>query len=123
MEAKNLRIGNYIESNGEIHEVFELDWDADRCRVNYIGDNNYNPLAISKERLIKYGFEKDDDNMLFIEIPNQVDGKLIFYFSEALGVVYLYDEENDVDINSYKYEHELQNLFFALSGKELELKE
>ena len=114
MEAKNFRIGNLVEEpKGCTHKIERVDELSKRVRHG---------LEITVPHLLAFGFEKDDSGMLYMELPNQIDGKLILYYADLLNVVYLYDEESGTDIQSYRYIHQVQNIFFAISGEELEMK-
>lgn len=105
MEARELRIGNLIQHfdkrfDREPIEVFHLDWDVeDRCRINYTYSCLYSGIEINEEWFNKFGIELFDYDKYFI-IGNR-----------------------RFDQGEFKYVHQLQNLYFALTGKELELKQ
>lgn len=70
--------------------------------------------------MLKFGFTKIN---LFYEtiIPEFEDffiGKLTDY-----GFAYYIDKNDNQPLISIKYVHQLQNLYFALTGKELTIKE
>lgn len=125
MEAKNLRIGNLVKSESEKSEVFELDWDVERGRINYIGDNNYDGIPLSDDWLIDFGFQKYHaweyrwmtGGLQLIE-TNGFWYPAVFSHPEMS-----HEDDQCVSLNRIQYVHELQNLFFAITGEELELKE
>ena len=124
MNASELRIGNLL-----------LDEKGRLCRVDSINCNYFKAPAIkgamttlpntaielTEEWLIKLGFEPV--SMMFENVPikqfNSTNRK--FFLTKDIGKFYLYlfnDREEEL-FNEIKYVHQLQNLFFALTGKEL----
>jgi hypothetical protein len=108
MKATELRLGNLILHKGQVTEI---------TMARYIGDFNdgkieLNPIHLTEEWLVKFGdyigyyfsdlgkFEKYDDGWYFI---NSDDG-----FVNDKPILYL---------------HTFQNFYFALTGKELTIKE
>jgi len=85
---------------------------------------------LTEELLLKFGFEKWDikgewvfEKVIFKDFD--IEQKMIICYS---GTCSLEEKENypDVDVQQFivrqdiKYVHQLQNLYFALTGKELE---
>lgn len=108
MEAKELRMYNYIHKNGEIYEV----WEETFSDIAYDRNIKWEPIVLTEDWLIRFGFKKDI-------LP--YFGSLIF---EKDGITLdhdfvLMDIDKRVEI---KYVHQLQNLYFALTGEELQLK-
>ena len=120
MEAKELRIGNYVTY------MFDVD------KIESIGDqtvlinNNYNPvnlinihsIPLTEEWLLKFGFDHIkgfnyfERNSLRFEFV--IDTYNVIYYNTTFKEdIYL-----DTEI---KYVHQLQNLYYALTGKELEI--
>lgn len=103
INANELRIGNLVEKNGVVYV-------ADFITIRMA--HNYNPIPLTPEILEKAGFE--------IQI-SQIDfwkkGKVYMYWDgEELSANFGHIEQLDVHV---KYLHQLQNLFFALTGEEL----
>ena len=139
MEAKELRIGNYIKSHDEIIEVSSIEdgikSNIVSCVCGYanIGDTKdvfiygieigeVEPIPLTEEILLSCGFEKIDTK----NIP------LGYYYAKFPICIIPNESGNDIEImdndysinmgnNSPKYLHQLQNLYFALTGKELEI--
>ncbi len=129
MEAKELRIGNLVYFNGknkEIGVISEIKTSIAPC-LEYVGLNkrsniyyqtkHLQPIPLTEEILLKCGFDfgiKLQDfvkgKYQFVEITNTIDG----YFSEE-GIIYY------GLITKIKHLHQLQNLYFALTGEELEI--
>lgn len=116
MNIRELRIGNlvkYKDTSPQI-KVIEIEWYF-FAEDHYI--KNSTPIPISEEWLIKLGFvyifEFDEYQYLGstwfkIQHDNLIDGKRDYWF----------DRENLSSIR-IKYVHQLQNLYFALTGEEL----
>ncbi len=120
MKANELRIGNYIipiTSDG-----FKLEQRPIHAREFWLLSNEPDkaePIPLTEEWLIKFGFEKEKN-----VIPIYSIGKISIYLDCEMypnGRVYF---------NSWcilkekpKYVHKLQNLYFALTGEELILKQ
>jgi hypothetical protein len=129
MKANELRIGNWvlnkryksgyvmqIESIGEFGVNIELGYDG---RSPIIEDdcsfNECNPIPLTEEWLLKFGFEKK--GQLYTKD----------FFGDYIGV-----DVKDFSIGTYAFGriahapqptfmnvHQLQNLYFALTGEEL----
>ena len=107
MEAKNLRVGNTVLSVTGFINLEPNDF------VDYPLMRRITPIQLSPDLMEGLGFEWD--------------GETWFHKAEAWimvdpsdNMVRLWDGWLNREI---KYVHELQNLFFALTGEELELKE
>ena len=112
MKANELRIGNWVMGDSERPYQIELsdfsDWYDDHNSHEY-GDHVH-PIPITEEWLDMFGF-KDDQIMRFRDLLMLAKG----------------DEEYCAWINtlthgrvsSVKYIHQLQNLYYALTGEEL----
>ena len=130
MEAKELRIGNYV--NFEFHkdcggvkgvEVFISDLEI--ILHNSSKSKYYTPIPLTEEWLVKFGFKKDDeddycfkgfhveDRNLNLSLP--IDKML--RLKDGFGCWSVGGYLRDV-----KHVHQLQNLYFALTNKELKLK-
>ena len=109
MKATQFRIGNLVSLNGKEFEV--------TLQSLYEGANlDWKPLPITKEILLRCGFKE-------YELECELDG-----LSIKTG------EYEEIEFNSVlfcwvngakkpiKYVHQLQNLYFALTQKELKLK-
>lgn len=114
MTPNELRIGNTLLNNGKPFNV-------DNHDIGYIDRNPDNklwsPIPLTEEWLIKFGFEKvknvnentyPDFRKRSVELLKNVNG---FYV--------LHRNEGFTDIH---YVHQLQNLYFALTGEELTIK-
>lgn len=110
MNAKELRIGFYYMYNGS---VFEMDRTT-LSRILILGDEyEYEPIPLTEEWLIKFGFIK---NTRFYRHP-----KTMWDYSLIDNELELFSGwDGDTYTVSCKYVHQLQNLYFALTGQELD---
>jgi hypothetical protein len=121
MEAKDLRIGNWFLGDcteGKFHQITAneiLDFYDDPL------DDYYQPIPLTEEWLLKLGFEYNDNYENYRVKANE------YYNSVKLDDgIWCYNNDNS-DAGCYfvteiKHVHQLQNLYFALTGQELTLK-
>ena len=125
MEAKELRIGNYVQALlGEVMKVKQL---GSFDNPGYISAENeqgaaqnmFEPTPLTEDWLLRFGFEKartfDHDNRYFIgENPVTKDWMLYLTWLDNTDAPFY---KNGFHV--IKYVHQLQNLYFALTGEEL----
>lgn len=109
MEAKELRIGNYVNHNG-FGPVSVDAVDIIHCQSFMTA---YNPIPLTEEWLLKLGFIKSKLSSNCLKITNG------YKFDFAGGEVLYLDS---IRLEHIKYIHQLQNLHFALGGEELTIK-
>lgn len=119
MKIEELRIGNIVQTSDtpDTIEIFHLDKDSDnRYRINYIGSHNFIPIELTENILRKLGLKKKsvDGIIFYCDKSIQVSLKYFVYFS--LG-----KDDYFQGIKIVKYVHELQNLYYSLTGDELPL--
>ena len=121
IQPQELRIGNYIEYNGEI---IKLDGSLLCCYIQNELEFPLNPIPLTEEILLKFGFEKREHKSFF-------KGKELIYFtftSNKYGFLIWNTIQNQwwvlgkISISQPIYVHQLQNLYFALTGEELTFK-
>jgi len=116
MSAKELRIGNYVTLNNDIKIVNgNLIKEQEQSEM-IIGEIYLEPIPITEEWLFKFGFLKDLDNDIYLNI----NAYAFLYWQNDR--VELLDDDNNFMISYCKYVHQLQNLYFALTGEELTFK-
>lgn len=128
MEAKNYRVGNIVKQPNRIGEISEVWKDAVRLE-GYNNGYDYNhtkPIRLSEKWLDDFGFKKEglsDDSAYYytLELNDNKYCDLSISSCDKNGFIevtlFPYEEWF-----RYKYVHELQNLFFAITGRELEFK-
>jgi hypothetical protein len=113
IKANELRIGNYYDQFGNIHQVnghtiSELEKAPESqlwCK----------PIPLTEEWLLKFGFIKTSEYEFYFW-QNSI-WKLKEYKNKRYYELYHYSDE--VDCTMIKYVNQLQNLYFALTGEEL----
>lgn len=125
MEANELRIGNkvfYTMENSvvEIQEIKPTEvviWSSEYEMFVIEPIDSIEPLPLTNQSLRLFGF--DENNRIYIGLDKSAK-----YLQVTQGghVLILDSDEDFICISDIKNVHKLQNLFFALTGKELELK-
>lgn len=124
--ANELRINNLVYYNNQHNEIGLITEIKTSLipKIDYVGINNridvyyqtkhINPIPLTEEWLLKFGFDNKYNKYKFTIIPkgilNYENGRTYFNSWTIL--------EKQPD-----YVHELQNLYFALTGEELTLNE
>lgn len=116
IDVKELRIGNLLQriSNGSVCQV---NWGIIRdAELGMAID--YALIPLTEERLVRFGFKrKYEDGSEWYHFP--VSALTLLFFNDGLCDVYWHGRK----IREIKYVHQLQNLYHALTGKELEMKQ
>ena len=118
MEAKELRIGNYFKFGELIHTCKPCDiLNIYQSEIAKTSCDEYNPIELTPEILEKCGFIKIKSNYELAEC-----------FDYMLQPIIIDMANNSIKINGVyqnvvvpEYLHQLQNLYFDLTGKELEI--
>jgi hypothetical protein len=117
MEAKDLRIGNYIDYETE-REIVTMQTTYEYIRLIHNGNKNFKPIPLTEEWLLKFGFEE-------YEFEDEVFGYVLNdfgYINEYQFRIRIFiDFEGIIIPKAIKTVHELQNLYFALTNEELTL--
>lgn len=126
MEANELRIGNYIYNNeGSVSKVQLLGKTlimVDNSKK--ANEKECKPIPLTEEWLLKFGFSKSSSltplytygNTMLIWWNEYEAEELINFWEFRFGITQSYKAERQVRLD---YVHQLQNLTFALTGKEL----
>lgn len=140
MEAKNLRIGNLVgikktalhadgcNTENAYFEIEELKKDVVQFKGFHAGEyyKDLEPIKLNDGLLSLYGFKKDGLGYMWIDLMTHylslrfVQG---YYYPLYVELPEMsHEDEQQVFLNRIESLHELQNLFFAIRGQELELK-
>lgn len=127
MKTEELRIGNIVDLYGKIAKIQRADFSETE---HGIAVKEGKPIPLTEEWLLKFGFEKDEDfgnwhldDYEIYSIKNN-SGFRSFICGVKDDIVYWYNDASDDYYSSTKklpFVHNLQNLYFALTGKELEI--
>ena len=117
IEVQSLRVGSYYLYKGK-----EIKFDvSDFNEINHNLLDLLEPIELTEEWLLKFGFEKDIDSW-FYSFDYDENKETFKIFERAKENIY-----SIIDVNNFgieiKYAHRLQNIYFALTDKELTIKE
>jgi hypothetical protein len=115
MKANELRIGNWIYSKTYSKEI-QMKSFFGLCNVEASPDL-FKPIPLTEEWLLKLGCIEVYENAF-----QDVDLTFIVEFKENKFIVYLICPMPWIELEHIKYVHQLQNLYFALTGEELIIK-
>jgi len=119
MKASELRIGNYVcglkmeEPIRRINDSIQYNYKTERYELDDIDLDCFEPIPLTEEWLLKFGFESNPYQDRYENKVIQVECNKLRGYTELWidGMPHI------------KYIHQLQNLYFALTGQELEIKE
>lgn len=145
MKASELRLGNYIQvNNGSnytgIGTVATMSNTGEENDVAYYDNNGlyeytdlrlFQPVPLTEEWLIKFGFEAYSTHVNYIELQiksNKPSNHVVIRYGLQRDYFNIFNHsECDFTEMQYltevKFVHQLQNLYFALTGEELTIKE
>ena len=107
LKETDCRYGNYIIYGGSITQLNE----KEMCHF-FRFPEAYKPIQLTEEWLLKFGFEKEFGVF-------KLKG-LKCWFTKYTSEPNLYSVNiGNIKLSTLKYVHELQNLYFALTGSEL----
>lgn len=132
IEPQELRIGNKVQDqSGEILTIDTISSDPEISLVQlkeggYINFDVLKPIPLTEEWSIKFGFEKkilvqnNSDNCGTYSINGYLKNGVFGFFDDSTIEFGIYRAQ--LFLASFEetlYVHRLQNLYFALEGKEL----
>jgi hypothetical protein len=139
MKANELRIGNYVtwrdeESNDAIltvtgivlNDCIWVEWEWENGEKDYTecDFDSLKPIPITEDWLIKLGFYEYDrmGENIFFSMKQYNDMNWNLHFNRNILTVSFKDLVWNKSFE-IKYLNQLQNLYFALTGEELTIKE
>ena len=127
MKANELRIGNWVYHEPSVNETTNGEFIVseinvfDKNSINGLESSDVKPIPLTQEWLVKFGFEKRDVlSSVLYDIKNP---RFSVYLNPPI------DKSNKWNILgiekniNIQHVHQLQNLYFALTGEELTLKQ
>ncbi len=128
MKANELRIGNYVNHNSEtiqiqsiistISAVNMIFYEISGDRNSEIGLENIQPIPLTEEWLLKFGF-KESNATGYNGCYNVGLGYYVQFMANAVTLFKETDDNKLILLTGFEYVHQLQNLYFALTGEEL----
>lgn len=120
MKAKNYRIGNLVKYEDRVFRIHSLaeelpTLDTVEFGIGVVDWNNLKPIELTEEWLINLGFEQDTD---IGYRWYHINGSLAYDLDDNCIRI-----DDTWEFGKRQYVHELQNLFFALTCTDLELKD
>jgi len=129
IHPNELRIDNLVLNDGKIHfinpdDIHDLSEYYGKPRARFVNElkSIYEPIPITEECLLKFGCEKYNEGRFMLKLSETLiifwnigdDYFICEFSSRSTHVCYF---------NDHRYVHQLQNLYFALTQKELTLKD
>lgn len=106
MKANELRIGNWVN----VIKIAPVQITAGHIKSIAEGDTQYSPILLTPEMLGQFRF---DQTRQFFELNDLI-------LLKVEDVYYYYYNSGTGSRTQLKYLHQLQNLYFALTGEELQ---
>lgn len=115
---KDFRIGNYVSTTEDKSFAIQNGWELDEGR-------ELHPVKLTEEWLEKFGFEMHPDwnSKATNESTSFLDLGTLNISRNRMGGLSLCDKNGVSTGAPIEFVHQLQNLYFALTGEELEYKE
>lgn len=119
INVNELRVGNFIAGEGGYFNVVNsISYQGkNKCLINGKFEDSFIPISLTRDILLKCGFEEVGmyDNVYHL-------GNFRIHLGKKFGEGLLKCEKGnnylEIEISSV---HQLQNLYFALTGKELNI--
>jgi hypothetical protein len=130
METNNLRIGDYVNIEGDIVKVKEIygksiHYDYGEYE-SYATEDFIQPIELTEELLVNIGFSLTDKDYPCFEI---LYNNTFMRYIQKFNLLYLEnlvsEEEglhSEIKLYGVKYLHQLQNAYHLLTNDELEIK-
>lgn len=119
MKASHLRIGNFVNLYGEDCRIQTVGmWVHTDTTVDEAPIESVKPVPLTEEWLIKFGFKVEERKSYSL---GHEMGYKVYRFGDLVynSIQAKWWYIRHVLVKQPEYVHELQNLYFALTGKEL----
>lgn len=118
MKANELRVGNWVCNDFTLEDIEVYPMMIHRLS-KIEGEHHIKPIPLTEDWLIKFGF-KPVKNGVEIKVIEEYVKINSFFNGKPLT---LEIDGRRAPLRNIKYVHQLQNLYFALTGEELEIKD
>lgn len=102
MKSQELRIGNWVNKDLSVDDIVTIQVEIGDLLSNEVIENLY-PIPLTEEWLLRLGIKDSDKRSLGI-------------WNNGAAIYFDYGDEKSLKLN---YVHQLQNLYYALTGEEL----
>jgi len=123
MKIEELRIGNWINTEHGFRKVATIEQNKigtilKPCTMvlQHFDMSSIKPITLTADLLLKCGFDREERD-LFIQFANNFN--LTWNEIDDVGCCLEWKEYNLFQWGKCEYLHQLQNLYFALTGEEL----
>lgn len=115
MRIEDLRIGNFVKSGVNVTAITKLVLRPELVGTleSEISLRNVQPISLSSDWFLKLGFENRGDYFLLNGI------KILEFNKHFQSGMWMFDFGVKGKVAIIKYVHQLQNLYFTLTGEEL----
>jgi hypothetical protein len=144
MKVNELRINNLLKIGEEPLRVISLGvnpistgYILCAAKGGQVYHDGFSPIPLTPEILEKAGFEfydsevydyEDDENDFIFQSWRKWKNKIVYYRVDLVPEEYCYmfgisrfNDDHTFTLSGCKYVHQLQNIFFALTGEELNI--
>ena len=117
MISTELRIGNWVEIIDSKDLCTKVEKSTFDCNI----EKNYKPIPLTEQWLLNFGFDFSIDTWYLKGVAIWKTECCDAKGNEEIGFFYELRDVGMMDMH-IKYVHQLQNLYFALTGEELIIK-
>jgi len=123
IDANELRIGNYLtDLFGETFEVDGIEtYGVFNSKIGDIPLDGCVPIPLTEEWLLKFGFQEIDKSIYRLE-DVLTYGRITFFANQGMLCELGQSSGYKLGEPDIKHVHQLQNLYFSLTGEELTFK-
>lgn len=114
IKTNELRIGNWVQ-NG-FGDPIKITDNISKHNTSGYNTETLKPIELTAEILEAATFENDDDDWLI-----DIDDRTSIHINLLKSRTLLESYDGVLKINNVSFLHQLQNLYFALTGQELEI--
>jgi hypothetical protein len=115
MKENELRVGVYIYY---CEEVFEVDAECIKMHMGDDLDDAYRPIPLTEKWLLKFLEVKKFGFTIYLPLTNlKAEIHFEMYKNDIVSIIK--SDFAELILDPIKYVHQLQNLYFALTGEEL----
>jgi hypothetical protein len=124
MKANELRIGNLVTYENKTHKIFGISeqypfLDTIEYGAFVVEWYDLKPIPLTEDWLLKAGFEVVYDSEFTKRLDFIKDNRFDFFINKQNETLSGIRFKGNTFFNEAKHVHQLQNIYFALTGEEL----